>query len=117
MKRFVDSLARQKGLKPPRGYTSSGAACRAFLDQHAPKNDRAQAPVDAEAGKPPPAHRTVAKSRPPAQRHTYASLAGIEPEQSSGRGKSGRKAAAQERKVSTGEPLAKQRSQTVAKNA
>jgi len=35
MKAFVDSLARQKGLKPPRGYTSSGAICRAFLDQHA----------------------------------------------------------------------------------
>jgi len=37
MKRFVDSLARQKGLKPPAGYTKSGATCRAFLDQHAPR--------------------------------------------------------------------------------
>ncbi|TDH58610.1 DNA topoisomerase III [Dankookia rubra] len=36
MKRFVDSLARQKGLQPSRGYTTSSAACRAFLDQHAP---------------------------------------------------------------------------------
>jgi len=64
MKRFVDSLARQKGLKPPRGYTTSGAACRAFLDQHASKTDTAQAPVDAEAEQPAPARRTVTKRRP-----------------------------------------------------
>ncbi len=116
MKRFVDNLARQKGLKPPPGYTSSGAACRAFLDQHAPRSDRAQAPIDAEAGKPPPALRTAAKRRPSAQRHTHAPPAGIEPKQSSGHGKSSRKAAAQERKVSNGKPLAKQRNQTVAKS-
>jgi DNA topoisomerase-3 len=54
MKRFVDSLARQKGLKPPRGYTTSGAACRAFLDQHAPKKDTVAAVVQAEAGHPSP---------------------------------------------------------------
>jgi DNA topoisomerase-3 len=36
MKRFVDSLARQKGISPPRGYATSGALCRTFLDQHAP---------------------------------------------------------------------------------
>ncbi|MBI0536267.1 DNA topoisomerase III [Roseomonas sp. KE2513] len=39
MKRFVDSLARQKGIKPPRGYTTSAAACRAFLDEHAAKRE------------------------------------------------------------------------------
>jgi len=37
MKRFADSLARQKGIKPPAGYTTSGSICRTFLDQHAPK--------------------------------------------------------------------------------
>jgi len=37
MKRFVDSLARQTGIKPPPGYTKSGLICRTFLDQHAPK--------------------------------------------------------------------------------
>ena len=37
MKRFVVSLARQKGIKPPPGYTKSGAICRSFFDQHAPK--------------------------------------------------------------------------------
>jgi DNA topoisomerase-3 len=39
MKHFVDSLARQKDIKPPRGYTASAALCRAFLDQHAPKKE------------------------------------------------------------------------------
>ena len=38
MKRFVDSIAKQKGIKPPRGYTKSGSVCRGFLDQHASKN-------------------------------------------------------------------------------
>src|SRR6516162_3937835 len=37
MKRFADSVARQKGIKPPAGYTKSGTICRAFLDQHAQK--------------------------------------------------------------------------------
>ncbi len=36
-KRFAVPIARQKGLKPPPGYTKSGSICRAFLDQHAPK--------------------------------------------------------------------------------
>jgi DNA topoisomerase-3 len=35
MKRFVVSLAQQKGVKPPAGYTKSGAICRGFFDQHA----------------------------------------------------------------------------------
>ena len=37
MKRFASSLARQKGIKPPPGYTKSGSICREFLDQYAPK--------------------------------------------------------------------------------
>jgi DNA topoisomerase-3 len=37
MKRFADSIARQKGIKPPAGYAKSGSVCRAFLEQHAPK--------------------------------------------------------------------------------
>ena len=35
MRRYAAALARRKGLKPPRGYTRSGAICRAFLEQHA----------------------------------------------------------------------------------
>jgi DNA topoisomerase III len=37
MKRFADSLARQNGIKPPRGYKTSISICGAFLKQHAPK--------------------------------------------------------------------------------
>jgi len=37
MKRFADSIALQKSIKPPAGYTKSGSVCRAFLEQHAPK--------------------------------------------------------------------------------
>ena len=36
MKRFVVRLARQKGIKPPPGYTKSRAICRSFFDQHTP---------------------------------------------------------------------------------
>lgn len=41
MKRFAESLARQKGLTLPEDYGTSGVSCRAFLDQHAP--DKAEA--------------------------------------------------------------------------
>jgi DNA topoisomerase III len=37
MKRFADSLARQKGIKPPQGYKTSISICRKFLNEHAPK--------------------------------------------------------------------------------
>jgi DNA topoisomerase III len=37
MKRFADSLARQKGIKPPAGYRTSISICRKFLSEHAPK--------------------------------------------------------------------------------
>lgn len=53
MRRYVDSLARQNGVKPPPGYAKSGAVCRAFLDQHAPKAGRTGAEV--AGGRPQPA--------------------------------------------------------------
>jgi DNA topoisomerase-3 len=37
MKRFADSLVRQKRIKPPAGYKTSISICRAFLNQHVPK--------------------------------------------------------------------------------
>ena len=37
MKRFADSLVRQKGIKPPPGYKTSILICRKFLSEHAPK--------------------------------------------------------------------------------
>ncbi|MBB5694671.1 type IA DNA topoisomerase [Muricoccus pecuniae] len=70
MKRYVEGLARQKGLKPPRGYTTSGAACRAFLDQHAAKKgaagaDGAETPGEAE---PARAGALPARARAPSRR-------------------------------------------------
>jgi DNA topoisomerase-3 len=38
MKRFADSLSRQKGVKPPPGYKTSISICRKFLSENAPKN-------------------------------------------------------------------------------
>ncbi len=37
MKRFANSLSRQKGIKPPPGYKTSISICRKFLSEHAPK--------------------------------------------------------------------------------
>jgi len=37
MKRFADSLVRQKGIKPPPGYKTSISICRKFFSEHAPK--------------------------------------------------------------------------------
>ena len=51
MKRFADRVARQKGIKPPPGYTKSGSICRAFLDQHAPK--KADVETSGELGSKP----------------------------------------------------------------
>lgn len=65
MKRFADSIARQKGIKPPVGYTKSGSVCRAFLEQHAPKKTES---VDGnivggpEARTPSPAQLSFAES-------------------------------------------------------
>jgi DNA topoisomerase III len=37
MKRFAVTLSRQKRVKLPAGYATSGSICRAFLQQYAPK--------------------------------------------------------------------------------
>ena len=37
MKRYAESLARQKGLCPPGGYDTSISICRIFLNEHAAK--------------------------------------------------------------------------------
>jgi DNA topoisomerase III len=47
MKRFADSLVRQKGIKPPPGYKTSIAICGAFLKQHAPKKTAGEAAGEA----------------------------------------------------------------------
>ena len=37
MRKFAASIAKSKGIKPPRGYTRSAAVCRGFLEEHAPR--------------------------------------------------------------------------------
>src|SRR6202163_4201890 len=37
MRRFAESLSRQKHIKPPPGYKTSISICRKFLSEHAPK--------------------------------------------------------------------------------
>jgi DNA topoisomerase-3 len=44
MKRFADSLARQKGIKLPPGYKTSISICRKFLNKHAPKKAEGKTP-------------------------------------------------------------------------
>ena len=67
MKRFVDSIAKQKGIKPPRGYAKSGSMCRGFLDQHAAKNRDSGASGEIAAVRPAPApiHRDPKMAREP----------------------------------------------------
>ncbi len=58
MKAYVASLAQQKGIKPPRGYTGSGATCRAFLDKHASRKG------GTAAGEPTVTQQATGQERP-----------------------------------------------------
>ena len=44
MKRYADSLARQKRLRPPIGYDTSISICRSFLNEHAAKKAALRGP-------------------------------------------------------------------------
>ena len=61
MLRYVEELARRKGIIPPPGYAGSGGLCRAFLNQHAPKGDKAAAPDRADLRLPVAAPVAVAE--------------------------------------------------------
>ncbi|MFT5488857.1 MAG: DNA topoisomerase-3 [Alphaproteobacteria bacterium] len=61
MKRFADSIARQKGIKPPPGYTKSGSVCRAFLNEHAPKKTGSESSGKAGARPATPAQMSFAE--------------------------------------------------------
>src|SRR5713226_7665073 len=61
MKRFADSVARQKGIRPPAGYTKSGTICRAFLDQHARKKADGEPPGEPGSKPPSPAQMSLAE--------------------------------------------------------
>jgi DNA topoisomerase-3 len=61
MKRFADSLVRQKGIKPPPGYKTSISICGAFLKQYAPKKADGEAPGKLEPKSVSPAQLLYAK--------------------------------------------------------
>jgi DNA topoisomerase-3 len=61
MKRFADSLVRQKGIKPPPGYKTSISICRQFLNEHAPKKVEGETPGKSEPKPVSPAQLLYAK--------------------------------------------------------
>jgi DNA topoisomerase-3 len=61
MKRFADSLARQKGVKPPPGYKTSISICRKFLNEHAPTKAEGETPGKLDPKPPSPAQMLYAK--------------------------------------------------------
>ncbi|MGA8611172.1 MAG: DNA topoisomerase, partial [Xanthobacteraceae bacterium] len=61
MKRFADSLARQKGIKPPPGYKTSISICRKFLNEQAPKKAEGETPGKLDPKPPSPAQMLYAK--------------------------------------------------------
>ena len=110
MKRFVDGLAKQKGIKPPRGYTKSGSVCRGFLDQHAPKQGSSVASGEVFAGRlkpaqinraPKPARTPVAEV--PAETHvgSVSKSTRREPRPPTERGKRNRKPFSESRGADT----------------
>jgi DNA topoisomerase-3 len=61
MKRFADSLVRQKGIKPPPGYKTSISICSAFLKEHAPKKSEGETTGKLDAKPVSPAQMLYAK--------------------------------------------------------
>ena len=61
MKRFADSLARQKGIKPPPGYKTSISICRKFLNKHVPTKAEGKTPGKLDPKPPSPAQMLYAK--------------------------------------------------------
>ena len=61
MKRFADSLARQKSVKPPPGYKTSISICRKFLSEHAPNKAESETPGKPDFKPVSPAQMLYAK--------------------------------------------------------
>jgi len=91
MKRYADSLARQKGLTPPDGYDQSMSICRAFLDAHAARKAAGGAPArpaaarrdatpaaGAAIGSETKPARSRARRAPPRGKRVKDSLPGVE---------------------------------------
>jgi DNA topoisomerase-3 len=102
MKRFADSLVRQKGVKPPPGYKTSISICGAFLKQHAPKKADGEALGKLEPKSASPAQLLYAKKialgkgvviPDEAKANSAAMAAWIDSNKGTKRRKSGRKTA------------------------
>jgi DNA topoisomerase-3 len=61
MKRFADSLARRRGIKPPPDYRTSILICRKFLNEHAPKTAEREPPGELDSKPVSPAQMSYAK--------------------------------------------------------
>jgi DNA topoisomerase III len=112
MKRFVDRLAQQKGLQPPRGYTASSAACRAFLDQHAPKKDEVQVTAQANAKTPAPMRRTYTRQLAPDRGNSVLLPAPLDVHERQRPDEPNRKANGRKRKVGGAKPRTRHTAQT-----
>ena len=102
MKRFADSLARQKGIKPPPGYKTSISICRKFLNEHAPKKAEGETPGKLNSKPVSPAQMLYAKKiaqgkgvviPEEAKANSAAMSASIDSNRSAKRRKRGRKTA------------------------
>ena len=72
MKRFADSLVRQKGIKPPPGYKTSITICRKFLSEHAPKKSDGETAGKLDPKPVSPAQLLYAKKLAQERRSTHS---------------------------------------------
>jgi DNA topoisomerase-3 len=68
MKRYADSIARQKRIRPPPGYVTSGSICCAFLKQHAPKKTGSGSAADSASMAASPAQASLGESNRPTRK-------------------------------------------------
>src|ERR1700716_1455888 len=61
MRRFAESLSRQKRIKPPPNYKTSMSICRKFLSEHAPKKADGETAGKQEPGPVSPAQLLYAE--------------------------------------------------------
>jgi DNA topoisomerase-3 len=72
MKQFAVALARQKGVRLPAGYGTSGSICRAFLEQHAPKKARGETSAAPASGATSPTQASGTEGTQPARKRRQA---------------------------------------------
>src|SRR5712675_472725 len=68
MKRYADSIARQKRIRPPPGYATSMSICSAFLEQHAPRKAGGGRAADPGCTAASPAQVSLGESNRPARK-------------------------------------------------